>query len=289
MTDHDPNHELDELASAHLDGLSTPAEAARIDADPALQARVAAMATARQAVAAGGAPVDPVRRQRAIDAALEAFDAGIHQEGRPPEAGVTSLIDVAAKRTGASSRTLRLLAAAVVAVLAISVPLLARLADGDSDDEQETAALEADVDSTVDRESAAIETTGGEEPAEAGPDLAEDAAASESSGDRSSTPVRAGLLGSFEDLDELAAALRPVPVGTTGEPTSTAPGFEATPASCTDERLALAAGDTVLVLTGQATLGGRAVEVVVYAEPGREPRLRVLDSSDCAVVADRPL
>ena len=63
---------LDELASAHLDGATTPEEAARIAADPSLQARVEAL---RQVRAALGEvpPADPVAREAGIAAALEAF------------------------------------------------------------------------------------------------------------------------------------------------------------------------------------------------------------------------
>ena len=43
-------HDLDELASAHLDGATSPEEAALVDADPALQARVEELRAVRDAV-----------------------------------------------------------------------------------------------------------------------------------------------------------------------------------------------------------------------------------------------
>ena len=119
MTDHDP---LDELASAHLDGATSPEEAAQVAADPALQARVEELRAVRDAVAAVP-PVDPARRDAAIAAALAAFE-----EAGPPEPGrsasVTSLTEVAARR-GRSARARRWLgAAAVIALLVALVPLV---------------------------------------------------------------------------------------------------------------------------------------------------------------------
>ena len=118
---------LDELASAHLDGATTPEEAARIAADPSLQARVEAL---RQVRAALGEvpPADPVAREAGIAAALEAF-----AEAAPTErSGALPAPPVLAPRRGPSSTALRVLgAAAAIALLALLVPVLGRLADGD--------------------------------------------------------------------------------------------------------------------------------------------------------------
>ena len=81
---------LDELASAHLDGVTTPEEAARVAADPALQARVEALRRVRAAVSEAP-PADPVARDAAIAAALTAFgeepDAPAPRRSWPPVAG----------------------------------------------------------------------------------------------------------------------------------------------------------------------------------------------------------
>ena len=125
MTDSDP-HQLDELASAHLDGATTPEEASRIAADPALLTRVESLRSVRAALQATPPP-DPARREAAIAAALAAFD----EDAGAPAAGVTSLAEVAARRR-TTSRSWRIagVAAAAAAVVAL-VPLLASRADDD--------------------------------------------------------------------------------------------------------------------------------------------------------------
>ncbi len=129
MTHHDP---LDDLASAHLDGATTPEEAARVQADPSLSARVEALRLVRTAMAAT-APPDGGRREQAIAAALMAYD-----EDRT----VTPLTPVASRHRGPAQRSWRVASvAAAVAALAALVPLLASLSSG-SDDSAKTAAPE---------------------------------------------------------------------------------------------------------------------------------------------------
>ena len=127
MTHHDP---LDDLASAHLDGATTPEEAARVQADPSLSARVEALRLVRTAMAAT-APPDGGRREQAIAAALMAYD-----EDRT----VTPLTPVVSRHRGPAQRSWRVASvAAAVAALAALVPLLASLSSG-SDDSANTAA-----------------------------------------------------------------------------------------------------------------------------------------------------
>ena len=129
MTHHDP---LDDLASAHLDGATTPEEAARVQADPSLSARVEALRLVRTAMAAT-APPDGGRREQAIAAALMAYD-----EDRT----VTPLTPVVSRHRGPAQRSWRVASvAAAVAALAALVPLLASLSSG-SDDSAKTAAPE---------------------------------------------------------------------------------------------------------------------------------------------------
>src|SRR3546814_18062176 len=81
---HDPYGPLDpadELASAHVDGMTTREEAARIEADPNLQRRVGEMEAVQDAVWATSAPIDHDTRERAIAAALGDFDPE-HEGGR---------------------------------------------------------------------------------------------------------------------------------------------------------------------------------------------------------------
>ena len=149
---------LDELASAHLDGATTPEEAARIAADPSLQARVEALRQVRAALSEVP-PADPVAREAGIAAALEAF-----AEATPTErSGALPAPPVLAPRRGLSSTALRVLgAAAAIALLALLVPVLGRLADGD------------DQQASFEETGSAI---GGAPDAAAGGSAAEDAAA----------------------------------------------------------------------------------------------------------------
>ena len=73
MTD-DTFDPRDELASAHLDGATTPTEAEEVAGDPELAARVEGFAATREAVRTGDLPIDEERRETAIAAALAAFD-----------------------------------------------------------------------------------------------------------------------------------------------------------------------------------------------------------------------
>ncbi|MFV0259835.1 MAG: hypothetical protein ACK5PP_15465 [Acidimicrobiales bacterium] len=74
MTD-DPLH-LDELASSSLDGEATEAEQLRIENEPELQERMAALRSVADAVATAPVPPpDPQRREHDLAAALDAFDS----------------------------------------------------------------------------------------------------------------------------------------------------------------------------------------------------------------------
>lgn len=129
MTHHDP---LDDLASAHLDGATTPEEAARVQAEPELNARVEALRLVRTAIATT-TPPDGRRREQAIAAALMAYD-----EDRT----VTPLTPVVSRHRGPAQRSWRVAGvAAAAAALAALVPLLATLSSG-SDDSAKTAAPE---------------------------------------------------------------------------------------------------------------------------------------------------
>jgi hypothetical protein len=87
MTDHH-----DELASAHLDGQATAAEAARVSADPDLQARVEVFRTIAHRLGTEPDPVDSVVRRRHLGAAMAAFDQ-IVTSGELPVGGQSAASD----------------------------------------------------------------------------------------------------------------------------------------------------------------------------------------------------
>lgn len=189
MTDDD---HLDELASAYLDGAASPDEAAVVGADPALQARVAAMAEVRAALQqVVAAPAD--RRDAALAAARAAFEAGEPSDASP---AAPAPLRSPAARWRWSPRTVRLVgAAAVVLLLAAVVPVLSRLGD---DDDSQAARFE--------ETGAAIGGSG------QGADRALDGAPAEDSGAVTTTAGAAatdqlGHLGEFSSVEEAFAAL----------------------------------------------------------------------------------
>lgn len=270
----DPIDELDALASDHLDGRTTPAEAERVASDPEAAARVAALEAARAALRAEVA-VDPEAREAAIAAALDAYDA---ERG----GAATGLAPVTAPAIGrtASRRTLQLVAiAAAVILLALAVPLLAGLDGGD--DAEDTAATALDEDAATEG-GAGLET-----PA---PEAAEDSAG----GSPAEAYAATGLddLGSFTDLATLEEAVRARAPGsvTRAMPSTSAAGDTADPAApgqqtCPDELGA----DGTATYAATARLDDRAVLAVVRTSPAGEVRLVVLDAADCSVVATRAL
>ena len=179
-------HELDDLASAHLDGATTAEEAARVAADPALRARVEELRAVRDALA-HVPPVDAGVRDQAIATALSALD-----EDDVPVAPVAPVTELAPRRRGLSRRMVRAVsAAAVVLLLALLVPVLSRVQDQDDD---ETAS--SDTRATTPME---------------GRDGGGGARSSHRRRPRETTPRRREsarpTLGAFDDLDALATAL----------------------------------------------------------------------------------
>ena len=183
-------HDFDELASAYLDGVASPEEAARVDADPALQARVEELRAVRAALAEVP-EVDAIRRDAAIAAALAAFD----EEGAEPDAALP-VVPLAPRRR-LSPTTVRVLgAAAVVAILALLVPLLTSISGGED---------EASVESAGD----ALESA-----EDAGTDGPDDVAEPEEVPTASDSGSRDAYLGAFPDVDALAEAMESAPRGT---------------------------------------------------------------------------
>lgn len=281
MTDsHDPNQldPLDELASAHLDGQTTAAEAAQVDADAALAARVAALAAVRAAVRADLPPVDASRREATIAAALDAFDDDATDAATAGPGQITP-IAVAAARRRASRRSVQVIGAVAVAVLlALAVPLLGLLDSDSPSDDVATSVLEETAQDSAER---------------AGGDGAAGAEDAQVPGATFALPDDAIVdLGSFDDLDALEAA-----VGTHADaplaadlddadapPTAAGSATERAASTCADVR-----ATEPRVLTGTATLEGRPVLVFVHEASTGERTVTVLDAADCSVVASRQL
>lgn len=258
-------HDLDDIASAHLDGATSAEEAARVAADPALQARVEELRAVRDALAEVP-PVAPEAREAAVAAALAAFDEGDAPE--QPAAPVTPL----APRRGLSPAAARALSvAAVVLLIALLVPLLASI---DSDDET------ASFDSTGD----AIEG-GAESASDGGEDAARDAAPStvgapqQSEGGQGVAPAPVVDLGTFQDLDALAAA---VAADETGPPANGVAAFDSSDeALCTQEPGA--------VLLAVAIVGAAPVLVYVYGADEGSPTLVVFRRESCELLGEHEL
>jgi hypothetical protein len=258
---------FDELASAHLDGATTPEEAARVAADPALQARVVELRQVRAAMAAAPA-IDPARRDAAIAAALAAFT----EDARPSQASasVTSLAAVTDRR-GSSGRAVRALgAAAAVVVLALLVPLLGRLAQS-TDDEA----------TSFDSTGAAIESGG---------DALGGAPAGEATSDATSTTAQlpAQDLGTFDDIDALVAALSAEDVDSAfGPSVGTVDGSQEDGLGC--EVPTASGANTARTQVATATVAGDAVIVIVRTDATGARTLLLYRTDGCTPLAEREL
>jgi hypothetical protein len=243
----DPHDDFDELASAHLDGLTSPDEAARVDADPALRARVEELRAVRAALSELPV-VDAARRDAAIAAALAAFE----EEGTGKRVASPAPVTPLAPRRRLSPTTVRVLsAAAVVAVLALLVPLLSSIDSGDDD-------------------ATSFEATGNAIGGEGDDATSEDAETSGGSTTSAVDPAAADSdLGTYDDLDALADAV------TAGglDPRAFVPQEQAdglvhlcpSPTTVTEAGTAVVADEPVIVWIG-TTQEGRRVLTVVRAD-----------------------
>lgn len=288
MTDlpYDP---LDELASAHLDGLTSVEEARRIEGDPALLDRVARLEAARDAVRLADVPVDPERRERAIAAAL-AVVAGA------ATAPVTSLAEVRARR-GPPVWIRVVGAAAAVALAVILIPRLAR----DGHDPTTTAAAPSAADDARSKSGGdAAQTSGGDSPtaqADSGPAAVESAPSDLPAGATTTVPSPTGSgttlalvdLGQVADLDALATAVR-AELGSPTAPVATPPADPAARDACLATlQVAGPDGTGRYVLNGVARVGGQEVLATVTPELDDTRTLRVYAVSGCDLVDTRPV
>lgn len=317
--------DLDDLASALLDGMLDADEAETARRDPAVVARVAALAAARDALATPPPPPDAAGRERAISAAMSAFDA--ERSAADDDATAADASPSATPRTfehatplprraparaagggwraAPSAQWARWLGAAAAVVLVVAGVSL--LAQGDDSGDEDTAAEETSA-----RDAGAGSEA--EAPAEADDDAARDEAG-ESADEGAGGQLASGDvldLGAVESPDALAdralstlAAERgfaDVPAtepeaGAAPDTTDPAPGDEGQDGAAAEraaEPLACPIGDATAAARGgsvdlraRARLDGQPVEVWVIDVDGSLTVLAV--DADCAVILDRPL
>jgi hypothetical protein len=317
----------DDLASALLDGLLDADESEAARRDPAVVARVAALAAARDALATPPPPPDAAGRERAISAALAAFDAETSVSdddaitaadagpsapprpfdhatplARPAPAGAAGR----GRRTARTERWVRWLGAAAAVVLVVAgVSLLAR---GDGSDDGDTAATSEEVSSG--EGGAGSEAEGSSEADDAARDEAAESA--DQGADGQLAPGEVLDLGAAESPDALADRARStlaaergiadVPVtepevGAAPDTTDPVPGDEGQGGAAPEqmsEPLACPTGEATanarggsVGLRARARLDGQPVEVWVIDVGGSRTVLAV--DADCAVILDRPL
>jgi hypothetical protein len=284
--------DTDELASALLDGLLDDAGAAAARQRADVMARLAEIASARAALRDAPMPApDPAVRERAIWAALDAFD---DDAATPPAPARRPDRDVARRRGGrqAPRRVAPrwLGAAAAAAVLVAAAAGLAAIGTSDSDD---AATSDAASEAGGEAEAAEEEASGGSD-APAASEGADDADAGEFA---PAAPLAAGDLGSFASVDDVVADLRRLAVaeGGTGATDGSDEAAGRPDDALADLRLrcgaelpgSLDGGGTLVRLRGTATLQGDPVDVLVIRTTGGD-RVVVVDAA-CGLVADEPL
>jgi hypothetical protein len=293
----DARAELDELASALIDGELDPTAAVSARQRPEVLARVAELTAVRaalresaRAAETGDEGPDPAARERAVAAALAAFD----DEGRQGDTAVSRFDVKRAARREATRRWLG--AAAAVAVIGAGIAGLALAGSGgDSDDgaatEQATGQADAGTeesggsdqtttsggDPESDRSSEATAAEGGasdhagEEPSATGGDAVVDLGAFDT--EAALVADVETRLGTDESGGGAGAAAEPVDPATL---VARCPGTVPAP---------LADTTATVVFRGRATVAGTAIDVwVTDGEGGR--RLVAIDAG-CAVVVDR--
>lgn len=298
--------EVDQLASEMLDGDLGLDDPARLRPD--VVARAAELDTARTTVRDVPA-ADPVARERALAAALAAFDeeapAASSSTGRPPPppsvhgrgpAPAPPPVDLAEHRRARPGRAHAGrkglprwfgAAAAAVVVLAGLVGLAALTSSGSDDAD---TAMDAGTDET--------QASGGDDAGTATEDSAEAPSASEPGVNESQrAPVEAGDLGIFATGDALVDHVRDT-VGNGEGGMELEPGTGDPPDADTNALGTFATCDgapppplddpgAAVALHGRAVVGDEAADVwVIDTERGR--RIVAIDAA-CELVLDRPM
>lgn len=280
MTD-DPIDPRDELASAHLDGLTSAEEAAQVAGDPELRALVERLGAARDAVRAADAGVSVAaelerRRESGIAAALAAYDEeATSPAARSPLAAVPT---VRRLRSGEPRRAWQVIGiAAAVLLLALAFPLLGSLDDG-SDDETSDVALEAaPEESTADR---ATES--------AAPMAGDDASGSSEALDAQAALPHLGAVESWPHLAEAVARARQGSPAAGDTSTSSRADADSIPATVLTADSCPGAADDARFLA-VADFGGRPLLVRVLADDAGIEYIQGLDPADCSVVLEIPI
>jgi hypothetical protein len=254
MTDFDP----DELVSAVLDGEATGDERARVEADPALSARLAELRMVRDALAAP----TPVPSERERDAAIAA-------------AIRSAPVDLQQRRRNRQRLTQIASIAAAILVFAVVVAGIAALSRHDSNNRAASSAAAASS-SPTGSEAAAGAVSPSTESA--------DAAGAPSPPLSATAPVVADL-GSFATRDALVTAVEQANAQFRQQ-TATPPAAASTEQSrsAADAGCASQAGAR---LFANAQLSGQPVIVVVTAAPNAEI-LHVYDAT-CVLLFSQPL
>ena len=276
MTDADDRR--DDLASGLLDGTLPGEAAAAARRDPAVAARVAELAAARDRLRQVPPP-DPAARDRAVVAALAAFDPGADRDQ------VAHLASARQRRAAGAPRWLGAAAAAVAVVAAVAgVAVMA----GDAQDEDQATSSESLSDEAGDQEASS----------EATDDSAADAAG-EDGGAGSAAPeatlAAGGDLGSFTDatalVDRVAAELRGGDFSDDQDAPRTQESPVPSPATgCAQASLPPAAQRDGARFVGTAEVVGTLVDVWVVPDPDAGDMRRVVAvSATCEAVVDQPL
>lgn len=277
-----PVPDRDELASAYLDGVATPDEVARVEADTDLRARVEELRAVRDAVGATVASPTAADRDRAIEAALAAFGEPATGEQHSAPADLDGARRRRAQRmryTGIAS-----VAAAAVAVLAATV-----LIGDDTSDDQIAATGDASS-----RTTAAVEVYN----SDLGGNAVDDSSAGGQTGTLgpSTTPRQFGVVGS---LDLLMKAVRDeyarremggdtiADAGDSSTSTTTAMLTAPPSEGCRDEAATARSGLGELLFAGVATLDSEQMFVNVFATA--EGGWIVVSDSACTPVAQEAL
>ena len=269
------NDEQELLASAYLDDALTGEERTRAEADPEVMAAVERMAELRRALSIVEPP-DPVRRDVAINAALELFEAS-----QAPEVSAADQprapSSVTALSTRRSSRWL--IPAAAAALVAIVAGSIVASRDGQDDDEAG---------------SAAVTVVGTESAQQAGAEAAADTTAG-------TTATRAA---GEDDAGTAATALAATPSTMAASETADSATTDVAPelrVITSPEELTRLATSTVAVFAGPppCDAAGRWLERAVVRVGGRDTvvdvflaqragRVRAVDPDTCEVVLAAP-
>jgi hypothetical protein len=267
-----PSDELDELASAYLDGEVTPDERAQVDADPDLVARVGELRAVRSALAAPPGQPDASTRERALAAA--------RAEASARAAAGATMGTVASIERRRSRRALAVIGAVAAAVIAIALVAVVATRPS-SHDRTSSASLDTRARDAATSGGAATTASAAAAPSEAvtapPTTLAAGSATTIASGGATASAAASAsagaqppFLGVADDDDALRALV-------TGDKTAAASAQPVTPAS---NSCAVPSAALVGIVTWQGTMA------LVFVGNGSAT---VVDAADCRPLAVVPL